>query len=66
MACGSRTCGSRTWGLLMAGLAMAGPAAAQQVVSTGGQGDVAVTIYSGELALVTDTRTAEAVLDALD
>ena len=56
MACGSRTCGSRTWGLLMAGLAMAGPAAAQQVVSTGGQGDVAVTIYSGELALVTDTR----------
>lgn len=55
------TCGSRTWGLLMAGLlgpglAMAAPAAAQQVVSTGGQGDVAVTIYSGELALVTDTR----------
>ena len=49
-------CGSRTWGLLMAGLAIAAPAAAQQVVSTGGQGDVAVTIYTGELALITDTR----------
>ena len=48
--------GSKSWGLLMAGLAVAAPASAQQVVSTGGQGDVAVTIYSGELALVTDVR----------
>lgn len=46
--------GSKTWGLLLAVVAV--PAAAQPVVSTGGQGDVAVTIYSGELALVTDTR----------
>ena len=46
--------GSRKWGLLLAAVAV--PAAAQQVVSTGGQGDVAVTIYTGELALVTDTR----------
>ncbi len=46
--------GSRKWGLLLAAVAV--PAAAQPVVSTGGQGDVAVTIYSGELALVTDTR----------
>ncbi|WP_077147456.1 DUF4139 domain-containing protein [Sphingopyxis sp. KK2] len=46
--------GSKKWGLLLAAVAV--PAAAQQVVSTGGQGDVAVTIYSGELALVTDTR----------
>lgn len=43
-------------GLLIAGLMIAAPVAAQQTVGTGGQGDVAVTIYSGELALVTDTR----------
>lgn len=44
-----------TWGLLLAGVA-AVPGAAQQTVSTAGQGEVAVTVYSGELALVTDTR----------
>ncbi|MBL0915434.1 MAG: DUF4139 domain-containing protein [Sphingopyxis sp.] len=44
-----------TWGLLLAGVAAA-PGAAQPTVSTAGQGDVAVTVYSGELALVTDTR----------
>lgn len=43
--------------MLLAGFALAAPVAAQQTVSTGGQGDVAVTVYSGELALVTDTRS---------
>jgi hypothetical protein len=47
--------GSKAWGaLLAAGLVV--PGAAQPTVSTTGQGDVAVTIYTGELALVTDVR----------
>ena len=40
--------GAKAWGaLLAAGLAV--PGAAQQTVSTAGQGDVAVTIYTGEI-----------------
>ncbi|HMO76365.1 MAG TPA: DUF4139 domain-containing protein [Sphingopyxis sp.] len=50
--------GARVGGLLLAGLLCAGGAAAQPTVGTGGQGDVAVTIYTGELALITDTRPA--------
>ncbi|MBJ7440758.1 MAG: DUF4139 domain-containing protein [Sphingopyxis sp.] len=42
--------------MLTLGLVCAAPVAAQPTVSTSGQGDVAVTIYTGELALVTDTR----------
>ncbi|MGB3846439.1 MAG: DUF4139 domain-containing protein [Sphingopyxis sp.] len=49
--------GTRIWGALTVSLACAAPAAmAQPTVSTNGQGDVAVTIYTGELALVTDSR----------
>ncbi len=46
---------SKAWGVLLAA-ALTVPGAAQPTVSTAGQGDVAVTIYTGELALVTDVR----------